>query len=384
MSEKKLTKIMIVAGEQSGDILGAGLIEQIKRLFPDCQFCGIGGERMLKLGFESYYPMDRLSVMGFVEPLKRLPELLRMRAKVKRELKDTAPDIFVGIDSPDFNRNIEAEAKKLGILSVHYVSPSVWAWRRGRIKKIKKSVDLMLTLFPFEADLYREHDVDVCFVGHPLADAFKLEPDQVTARDKLGIKHAIPLCALMPGSRKFEVGFLLPVMLDVAQRLKTEFPAIEFVLPAANANRFEEVTTLLADAGEDCIHLLNGQSHVAMEAADFVIMASGTTTLEAMLLKRPMIITYKWPRLTWEILSRMVKVNYVGLPNLLAGKEVAPELLQAEATSEKVLAHARELVIAQSANEENETVRCFHDLHIALRRNASQKAAQAIVERWSA
>ena len=371
---------MMVAGEQSGDMLGAGLIQQLKVRYPNCEFVGIGGERMQAAGLHSYYPLDRLSVMGFIEPLKRLPELLGILSNLKKRMQQQSPDIFIGIDSPDFNLKLEKAAKHLGILSVHYVSPSVWAWRQGRIKNIKKCVDLMLTILPFEAEFYRQHEVEVCFVGHPLADEFSMDPDSVGARLELGLDASAKICALMPGSRQSEIRFLLPLMLDSAKILREEFPELTFVLPAANSERRKEIDAVFEDESIDYIHVIDGQSHAAMRAANFVIMASGTTTLEAMLLKRPMVITYKWPWLTWQLLSRLVCVPWVGLPNLLAGEEVAPELLQDRATSAQIVEHARPLM-TQSERQEK-VIRKFYELHTALRQNASQSAAEAIIRKW--
>ena len=372
-------KIMMVAGEQSGDILGAALIRALKAVAPNCDFYGIGGERMIAEGFRSLFPIDRLSVMGFVEPLKRLPELLSILSSLKKEFQSAvAPDIFIGIDSPDFNIRLELAAKKRGIYSVHYVSPSVWAWRQGRVKKIQKAVDLMLALLPFEAEFYRNHAVPVAFVGHPLADELPMVPDREAAREALDLKSSDLVCALMPGSREFEVRFLLPLMLDVAQVLKKKFPSLSFLIPAANDARFEQIQTALGEQQNE-IRLVRGQSHEVMTAANCILMASGTTSLEALLLKRPMVICYRWPKLTWQILSRMVKVPWVGLPNLLAGEELAPELLQDCATTENVVAALSPFLQGDLAER---TMERFTEIHETLRRNASVSAAQAVVAGW--
>lgn len=375
-----IKKVMIVAGEQSGDILGAGLIRSIKAAFPDCEFSGIGGERMKAEGLVSHYPIDRLSVMGFVEPLKRLPELLSIIKDLKSRFKSERPDIFIGVDSPDFNIRLELAAKKLGIFSAHYVSPSVWAWRQGRVKKIERAVDLMLALLPFEADFYRKHKVPVAFVGHPLADELPLEPDRRAAREQLGFAVDKPMVALLPGSRHSEVSQLLPVMLASAVELRKQNPELEFILPAATEDRLIQIQTQL-DSSLEYIHVLSGQSHEAMTAANFVVMASGTTTLEALLLKRPMVITYKWPRLTWEILKRLVKVPWVGLPNLLGGEELAPELLQDKATVENIVREVNKLLNEQGTSDSLSDR--FLAIHNDLRRNASQSAANALIEAWS-
>ena len=373
---------MLVAGEQSGDILGAALIKELKKHAPGCEFFGIGGERMIAEGFQSLYPIDRLSVMGFVEPLKRLPELLSILSHLKSFFKkNSAPDIFIGIDSPDFNIRLELAAKKHDIFSVHYVSPSVWAWRQGRVKKIKKAVDLMLTLLPFEANFYREYDVPVAFVGHPLADELPMQPDRDQARSRLNLAQTHPICALMPGSRSSEVASLLPVMLEAARQLKEKYADIEFVIPAANNARMEQIQQVLASDDAVDVRVVDGQSHDVMTAANCVLMASGTTSLEAMLLKRPMVITYKWPPITWKILSRMVKVPWVGLPNLLADKEVAPELLQDKATAENMVSALIPFLEGQLAQD---TMAIFSEIHQQLQQNASESAANAVLSRWQA
>lgn len=376
----ELKKVVIVSGEQSGDILGAGLMRSLKRHFPDCEFSGIGGERMIAEGLVSYYPIERLSVMGFVEPLKRLPELLSIIKDLKSKFRSEPPDIFIGVDSPDFNIRLELAAKAQGIYSVHYVSPSVWAWRQGRVKKIAKAVDLMLALLPFEADFYKKHQVPVAFVGHPLADELPIEPDRCAARETLGLDQNIPVCALMPGSRKSEVDQLLPIFLESAQLLKQEYPSLIFVLPAATSERFKQIESDLGGF-QGYVKLLDGASHEAMIASNCVVMASGTTTLEALLLKRPMVITYKWPRLTWEILKRLVKVPWVGLPNLLSQKQIVPELLQADARPENIAREVSEYLAQGSANN-IETQ--FLDIHRLLKRDASASAAKAIVDGWLA
>ena len=372
--------VLIVSGEQSGDVLGAGVIERLRRDYPDCQFVGIGGEHMQAAGLRSLFPMERLSVMGFVDPLKRLPELLSILRHLKRYLSEEKPDMFIGIDAPDFNLRVERRAKELGIFSVHYVSPSVWAWRQGRIKKIKKAVDLMLCLLPFEAAFYRQHQVPVCFVGHPLADELPMHPDRAGARAQLDLDEHALVCALMPGSRRSEVSSLLSLMLETARELKHRHPQLQCVLPAANPSRLEDIQAVLGQEDRSFIRVQLGESHTAMTAADLVIMASGTTTLEAMLLKRPMIILYKWPTWTWRILKRMVKVPWVGLPNLLAQRLIAPELLQDDATLDKVLNCAEQII---GAGGDDEQTAEYYRLHESLRRDAVERACNAILEHFS-
>jgi len=329
----------IVAGEASGDILGANLIRALKQLFPDAIFEGIGGPQMQAESFKSLYEMDRLSVMGLVEPLKRLPELLRIRRNIVRRYSNNRPAVFIGIDSPDFNSGIEQRLHRAGVKTVHYVSPSVWAWRQGRIKKIKKSVDLMLTLLPFEADFYRQHQVPVCFVGHPLAQQFGGKPDKNSACTELGIDPQRPVLCIMPGSRSSEVELLANLFLDAAEVVRQTWNAdIQLVIPAANQARYQQVEEVLGHRPNLNILLLQQQSHLAMEAADVVLLASGTTALEAMLLKKPMVVSYRFGAWTYKLLSRLIKTPYASIPNLLANKMLVPELIQDDASVDNLSA----------------------------------------------
>lgn len=370
--------IVMVAGEASGDILGAGLMQSLKALDPSIQFSGIGGPRMLAMGFNSLFPIDRLSVMGLVEPLKRLPELLHIRKTIKRYCTEHAIDIFIGIDSPDFNLPIERFLKSHGVKTVHYVSPSVWAWRQGRIHKIRQSVDLMLTLFPFEAAFYEKNQVPVKFIGHTLADDIPLDPDTANARAQLGVSGKGPVIALLPGSRSGEVDMLGRLFLDVATRLQEKIGRCEFILPAANDQRRAQIAGLLSGYPDLNVMLLDGKSHLAMEAADAVLLASGTTALEAMLLKKPMVVAYKMAPLSYAIISRMVKTPYVSLPNLLANRMLVPELLQDQATIETLSAAILKTLYDNESRHEQ--VNEFYRLHNALRCNASAAAAKVILE----
>jgi lipid-A-disaccharide synthase len=292
-------RIGLLAGESSGDILGSRLIIALKKQFGDVQFEGIGGPLMEAQGLESLFPMERLSVMGFIEPLKRLPELLRIRGSLYRHFRDNPPDIFIGIDSPDFTLHLEQKLRKVGITTAHLVSPSVWAWRKRRIRKIKRAVDLMLCLFPFETDVYREHGVPVAFVGHPLADEIPMRVEQADARSALGLPVSGKLLALLPGSRGGEVRLLAPLFLQTAQRLKLHDSQLSFVMPAANDVRYGELENLLVSYPELEVSLVKGRSREVMAAADAVLLASGTATLEAMLLKRPMVIAYRMAAFSW-------------------------------------------------------------------------------------
>jgi len=370
-------RIGLVVGEASGDQLGAGLIAALQKSHPDAIFEGVGGPKMQALGCISLYPMETLSVMGLVEPLKRLPALLRMRRGLVDHFIAQAPDVFIGIDAPDFNLGIELRLKKAGIPTVHYVSPSVWAWRQGRIKKIARAVDHMLTLLPFEADFYQRHNVPVTFVGHHLADDLPLEPDMLGARAQLNLPSNTPVIALLPGSRQSEVALLGQLFLDTARLCLKQNPELSFILPAANPARRQQINAMLADAGDLPVTVLDGQSHLAMEAADVVLLASGTTALEAMLLKKPMVVSYKTGWLTHAIISRMLKVPYVSLPNLLAGRELVPEVLQDDATAETLA----ELLLARLGNSALAVkLRSeFTEIHQQIKCNGNQKAAEAVL-----
>ena len=364
--------VALVAGEASGDILGSGLMRAIKARHPDVRFIGVGGPLMEAEGMTSYFPMERLAVMGLVEVLGRLRELLKRRKLLIQTLIDEKPDVFIGIDAPDFTLNIELKLRQAGIKTVHYVSPSVWAWRQKRVLKIREGCDLMLTLLPFEARFYEEQGVPVRFVGHPLADTIPLEADRSGARSELGLA-AGPVVALMPGSRGGEVGRLGALFLDAAQRLVELVPGVRFVLPCANAARRAQLEQMLAGR-ELPLTLLDGQSHTALAACDAVLIASGTATLEAMLYKRPMVVAYRLAPLTYWILKRMVKSPFVSLPNLLAQRLLVPELLQDAATSEALAQTLAPLVKDGSQQTES-----FDQIHRTLRRDASNQAADAVL-----
>ena len=371
-------RIGIVVGEASGDILGAGLMTALRKHFPQAEFSGIGGPRMLALGFHSFFPQDRLAVMGLVEPLKRLPELLKIRAFLRDHFIANPPAVFIGIDAPDFNLTLEGDLKEKGIPTAHYVSPSVWAWRQKRVHKIARSVDLMLTLLPFEAEFYQQHQVPVAFVGHHLADEIPLDVDQQAARNTLRIAPDAKVVALLPGSRSNEVERLGQLFMETAVHCLRRDAALQFIIPAANADRYRQLHLQLSSYVDYPIHLLNVQSQTVMAAADVVLMASGTTALEAMLLKRPMVIAYKLSWLSWAILSRMVKTPYVGLPNLLAGKKLVPELLQDDATAENMSAAVMHYF---EHPQETQALRdTFYDMHQSIKRNASDRAADAIAQ----
>jgi lipid-A-disaccharide synthase len=386
ISEKPLKtplKIGLLAGEASGDQLGAALMAEILTLNPDVVFEGIGGPLMTAQGLASMVEMDRLSVMGLIEPLKRLFELLAIRKRVKQHFTANPPDLFVGIDSPDFTLNIELALREQGITTAHYVSPSVWAWRQGRVKKIRRAVDMMLTLFPFEAKFYHDNDVPVAFVGHPLAARFPMVSDQSEVRAKLAINPDAKLLALMPGSRKGEVDMMLPVFLAVAEKLKQDIPALIFRIPAANKLRHIQIQNLINDTASLMPSLANslevtmGQSHQVMQAADAVLMTSGTTTLEAMLLKRPMVVAYKMANWSYRILSRFVKTPFIALPNLLANKKLVPELIQDEVSVDTIVNELRPLL--EDNDKKAQLIAEFDTIHRQLAGDEVESAAQVLL-----
>ena len=377
-SDKPLC-IALVAGEASGDTLGAGLIKALKLRFPQARFIGIGGPRMLAEGMQSQVPMERLSVMGLVEVLGRLRELLRIRRELVSYLKGECPDVFIGIDAPDFTLNVEQQLRDAGIAIVHYVSPSVWAWREKRVLGIQKSTDLMLTLFPFEEDVYRRHGVSVRCVGHTLADQIPLQPDRQAARDVLGLPGNKRIVALLPGSRNGELRKLGLLFLQTAAWCLQREPELLFIMPCASVERRLQMDAILAESGLELpLTLFDGQAHEVLAASDAVLIASGTATLEAMLFKRPMVVAYRMAGLTFKILKRLVKVGFVSLPNLLAGREVAPEFLQDAATPEAMGAALLERLLPTQEREATQEV--FIELHHSLRRDADQAAADAIAD----
>ena len=381
-SDKPLC-IALVAGETSGDTLGAGLIKALQQRFPNARFIGIGGPRMQAAGLVSQVPMERLAVMGLVEVLGRLRELLRIRRELVAYLKQQQPDVFIGIDAPDFTLGVERRLRDAGIATVHYVSPSVWAWREKRVLSIKQSTDLMLTLFPFEEAVYQQHGVAVRCVGHTLADEIPLQPDRAAARSGLGIDPDARVLALLPGSRNGELRKLGGLFLQTAHWCLQREPGLQFVMPCANPERRAQMEQIIADSGLNLpLTLLDGQAHEALAACDAVLIASGTATLEAMLFKRPMVVAYRMAGLTFRILSKLVKVDYVALPNLLAAREVAPEFLQDAATPEAMGAALLERL--QPTDTREQVMADYLRLHQMLRRDADQAAADAVSELLSA
>ncbi len=375
----KSLRIAMVAGEASGDLLGAGLLQALQSRVGNVVADGIGGPALTGAGLVTRYPMERLSVMGLTEAARRVPELVRQRRRLGRDLLREPPDVFIGIDSPDYNLVLERWLKGAGIPTVHYVSPSVWAWRRYRVRKIARSINLLLTLFPFEGEFYRGHGVPVRWVGHPLADLIPMESDRDAARRALGVRPGQELVALLPGSRISEVRYLVSPLLGAARWLLGQRPALQFVISAVGGVTGQMVRQAVARAGGDLpLIVAEGRSLDVMTAADVVLLASGTAALEAMLIKRPMVVTYRLSTLTASIMRRLVTVTEFSLPNLLAGRPLVPELIQEHAVPEKlgraVLGYLQEPDRRQVLSEE------FSRLHKLLRRDANARAAEAVLE----
>ena len=397
-------RFALVAGEASGDLLGAGLIKALRERWPQAAFVGVGGPRMAAAGFEAWHSADELAVMGLVEVLRHLPRLLALRRDVRRRVLAFRPDVFVGIDAPDFNFGLERKLKAAGIRTVHYVSPSIWAWRAKRARTIGASADRVLCLFPFEPAIYAQYGVDARFVGHPLADEFPLDPAKDEARDALGIPRDAPVLAVLPGSRIGEVRRLGADFVGAIRLLQQRLPGLRVVAPMANAACREVFAGMLGETKAETgsrepgarsdtsdpatgyrlpateIQLLDGQAHAAMIASDAVLLASGTAALEAMLAKRPMVVAYRLAPLTYRIVTRlgMLQTNRYSLPNVLAGRDLVPELMQDACTPDALAAalfpSLRDRGIPLPLLAE------YRHLHLELRRDASRSAAAAVSE----
>lgn len=372
-------RVGIIAGEASGDTIAADLIESIRERLPDTEFEGIAGPKMQAAGCVSLQPMERLSVMGLVEVLAHLPGLLALRRQMRRHFINVRPDIFIGVDAPDFNLALERKLKQAGIPVLHYVSPSVWAWRQYRVRKIAASTDCVLTLFPFEARFYHDHAVQAHFVGHPLADRIAENADRDAARNYLGLDMDRPLVALLPGSRLNEVRRLAPVFVEAAAWCHAQRPEIHFIVPLATPACRAVFEQVLSDAGTDLpLTLLDGQGLVAMAAADAVLTASGTATLECLLLQRPMAVAYRISPMTYRLARHLVSTEHFSLPNLLADTPLVREFIQDDVTAVKL---GREMLDLLDNAERREAMQAqFRKIHATLRRNASQVAAEAVLQ----
>lgn len=372
-------KIAIVAGEASGDLLASHLMRALKAQHDNLTFIGIAGPKMASEGAKSLFPIEKLSVRGYVEVLTHLYGLIRLRKSLYKQLLAEKPDVFIGVDAPDFNFWLERKFKKQGIPAIHYVSPSIWAWRRGRMGKIKRAVSHILALFPFEAPLYERAGVPVTFVGHPLADEIPLKPNKKGAREILKIDKSKSVIAMLPGSRQSEVRQHAELFVKTAVIISQDNENTQFLVPLITRQTRKIFEDALHKIAPENLHLniLFGHAHDAMEAADIVLVASGTATLEAALLKRPMVITYRMPTLSWWILKRMNYLPYVGLPNILASKFVVPELLQKEATPQK-LADAVSLLLVDKIRTQ-EIKDEFTAIHQTLKQGSAKKAATVIL-----
>ncbi|RWR00442.1 lipid-A-disaccharide synthase [[Pantoea] beijingensis] len=378
MLKRPLT-IALVAGETSGDILGAGLIRALKEQHPDARFVGVAGPRMQAEGCDAWYEMEELAVMGIVEVLERLPRLLKIRRDLTRRFSKLKPDVFVGIDAPDFNITLEGRLKKRGIRTIHYVSPSVWAWRQKRVFKIAKATDLVLAFLPFEKAFYDRFNVPCRFIGHTMADTMPLHPDKQAARHALGINTQARCLALLPGSRGAEVEMLSADFLRTALLLRETWPTLEIVVPLVNAKRREQFEAIKAEVAPDLVmHLLDGNAREAMIASDAALLASGTAALECMLAKCPMVVGYRMKPFTFWLAERLVKTDYVSLPNLLAGRELVKELLQDECQPEQLAAALKPLL--SGGETRDALLATFEELHQQIRWNADEQAAGAVLE----
>ncbi len=378
MQQKKIT-IGIVAGEASGDLLGSHLMAALKEARPDIEFVGIGGPKMQSAGMNVLFPMEKLAVRGYVEVLRHYFEIVGIRRKLKNHFLANPPDLFIGVDAPDFNLDLELALKNAGIPTVHYVSPSIWAWRGERIHKIKRAVSHMLALFPHEPKIYREAGVPVDYVGHPLADLLPDQPKRTEMRETMRIPLQARVFAFLPGSRQSEVKHLARTYIETAKLILQQMPDARFLVPLIS----RETRGIFDQALYDCdaqqlpMTLLFGHAQDAMIAADGVLVASGTATLECALLKRPMVITYRMPRLSWWLIKRKSYQPYAGLPNILSERFVVPELLQDDATPENLAQALLNLVSDKDAVMQLEET--FRALHQTLRQNTAQKAAAAIL-----
>jgi lipid-A-disaccharide synthase len=372
-------RIALVAGEASGDLLGADLLRALRTRFPGAEFAGIGGPAMRGAGLDAWWDCSELAVMGLIEVLRHLPRLLRLRRDLLARLLAWQPDVYVGIDAPDFNLGVERRLKARGIATVHYVSPSVWAWREGRAAKIGRSADRVLCLFPMEPAIYARHGVDARFVGHPLADRFPPEPDRGAARTALGLPADRPVLGLLPGSRLGEIERLGAIFAAAAAQVAAALPGLTVVAPMANAGCRAAFEPLAAAAGVP-VRIVDGQAHQVMAAADVLLLASGTAALEGMLAKRPMVVGYRIAPLTHWIVRRfgLLRVERYALPNVLAGADLVPELMQDDCTPDQLAAAVLRWFREPAAVAA--LLPRYRELHEALRRDASRGAAAAIAD----
>lgn len=367
--------VALVAGEASGDLLASLLLQGLRARWPGLQAGGIGGPALARAGFDAWWPSERLAVRGYVEVLRHYRGIARIREQLAQRLLAAPPSVFVGVDAPDFNLGLEERLRRAGIPTVHFVCPSIWAWRGGRVHRIARSAQQVLCLFPFEPELLAPHGIDAPYVGHPLAQVVPMEPDRAAARAALGLPPEARVVALLPGSRRSEIEAIAAPMLQAARRLQAERPALRFVLPAAPGLR-PALQALAARHGPPGLELLDGRSHEALAACDLTLVASGTATLEAALFKRPMVIVYRMHPLSWQLMKRMAYQPWVGLPNILCREFVVPELIQGAFTP-AALAEAALAWLDDAARCQRVAAR-FTELHQLLRRDTARLAAEAI------
>lgn len=373
----KVLRIGLIAGETSGDILGEGLIKALKKTYPDAIFEGIAGPRMIAQGCKALHPLEALSVMGFSEVLGKLLSILRIRKSILQHFIDNPPDIFIGIDAPDFNLTVELKLKQKGIKTIHYVSPSVWAWKQWRIHKIAKATDLVLAFLPFEKAFYDKFDVPCQFIGHTLADQLPLIRDKTTAREQLSLNTEDKILAILPGSRKAEIEMLGPIFLEAIQTVYKKYPDYKFIVPMVNDRRKVQFQTQIDALNERLpITLFDGQSSAVLQAADIVLLASGTAALEAMLAKAPMVVAYKVKPITYLIVKFLSSVKFTSLPNLIADKEVVKELNQDECSADKIVIELERLIERDS----QQMIATFTELHQLIRCDADTQAADAVIK----
>lgn len=369
-------KLALVAGEASGDLLAGLLLGGVRQRWPEAQLVGIGGPRMAAQGFEAWWPHDKLAVRGYVEVLRHYREIKGIRDALGDRLLAERPDAFIGVDAPDFNLGLEARLRAAGIKSIHFVCPSVWAWRAKRVEKIARSTDHVLCLFPFEPALLARHGITATYVGHPLADAIPLEPPRQAARAALGLADEASVVALLPGSRRSEIEAIAPLFLDTAAQLAQVRPGVRFVLPVVPGLRGLLEPLVARHAAGTPVQLLDGRSHEALAACDVTLIASGTATLEAALFKRPMVIAYKMHPLSWQIMKRMQLQPWVGLPNILCEDFVVPERIQSAATPVRLAGDV--LAWLDAPERAAALTRRFTELHHLLRRDTARCATDAI------
>ena len=372
--------IAIVAGESSGDLLGSHLIKSLKSARSDLKFIGIAGPKMMKEGAVSFFSMEELSVRGYFEVFRKLFHLIKLRKKLLNQILKEKPDLFIGVDAPDFNFWIEKQLKKKGVPVIHYVSPSIWAWRGNRLRKIKKSIDHMLTIFPFEKNIYSKANIQATFVGHPLAEMIPLYPNKKKAQNKLKIIKATKIIALLPGSRQGEVKWHAQLLIDSATEISKKIRDVKFLVPLPTRETYDIFSkTLFKNTHAELdIQLLIGHASDAINAADLVIVASGTATLETALYKKPMIVIYKMSSISWQILKRMRYLPFVSLPNILLNKFLVPELLQSDATSENISSKAIEIL--KDASYRKNLLIQFTKIHHQLKQNTSDRLNRVILK----